>query len=242
MKAITFDIDWAPDWAIEMCADLCRKHEVKATFFVTHRSDILEDLRKDALFELGIHPNFLAGSTQGSDVREVIDYCLNVVPEASAMRTHALYQTSCLFKLIVNKYPAILADVSLFLPLHPGLQPTKLYFNENKKILRLPSFWEDDFFILDPNCRWQDFKSDKPGLKIYNSHPIHVALNTNTLEGYERLSFCCSPMPLYQLTRQDAFPFQNNKQGVQTFLKNLLRNNEKNDFFLISEIIKKGLE
>ena len=63
--ALTFDIDWAPDWAIDLTAGILREREVRATWFVTHESPAVDRLREDSeLFELGIHPNFLPGSTQ----------------------------------------------------------------------------------------------------------------------------------------------------------------------------------
>ena len=37
---MTFDIDWAPDASIELCLDLLDRHDVKATFFATHLTDL----------------------------------------------------------------------------------------------------------------------------------------------------------------------------------------------------------
>ena len=37
--ALTFDVDWAPEWAIEVALDACAGQP--ATFFVTHRSPAL---------------------------------------------------------------------------------------------------------------------------------------------------------------------------------------------------------
>ena len=43
-------------------------HDVRATFFVTHESPALQRLKdRPDLFELGIHPNFLPGSTHGHE-------------------------------------------------------------------------------------------------------------------------------------------------------------------------------
>lgn len=55
---LTFDIDWAHDTILEYTVDLLEKHEVAATFFVTHDTPVLNRLRDNPLFELGIHPNF----------------------------------------------------------------------------------------------------------------------------------------------------------------------------------------
>ena len=44
--ALTFDIDWAPDWAIESCVELCTRYDVPATFFVTHDTPVLDQIRE----------------------------------------------------------------------------------------------------------------------------------------------------------------------------------------------------
>ena len=41
---ITFDIDWAPDFTINYCLQILKKKNIKATFFATHRTDLLKNL------------------------------------------------------------------------------------------------------------------------------------------------------------------------------------------------------
>jgi hypothetical protein len=63
---LTLDIDWAPDAAIDFVAEILVSRGVKATWFVTHDSPGVRRLRaRPDLFELGIHPNFLPGSSHG---------------------------------------------------------------------------------------------------------------------------------------------------------------------------------
>lgn len=92
---LTLDIDWAPDFVIEQVARIMIENKVKATWFVTHESEAIERLREnDDLFELGIHPNMLSGSTHGKTEDEVLTHVKKIVPGAISMRTHGLYQTS----------------------------------------------------------------------------------------------------------------------------------------------------
>ena len=63
---LTFDIDWAHDDIIRDCVALVEDAGVKATFFITHESPIIDELRGNDLFELGIHPNF-NGILNGTD-------------------------------------------------------------------------------------------------------------------------------------------------------------------------------
>ena len=44
MYHITFDVEWSPDWSIIECADLLEKYNVKGTFFMTHKTKIIDYL------------------------------------------------------------------------------------------------------------------------------------------------------------------------------------------------------
>src|SRR4028119_935918 len=91
--AITLDVDWAPDFVIDSVAETLRRARVKCTWFVTHPSPAVDRLRRHPeLFELGVHPNFLPGSTQGATAADVLNYCRRLVPDARSMRTHSLVQ------------------------------------------------------------------------------------------------------------------------------------------------------
>ena len=99
--ALTIDIDWAPDFAIKKLADALIRHKVKCTWFVTHESPAIKELRNHSdLFELGIHPNFFPGSTHGNNEKEVLDYMVSIVPGAKTVRSHALLQSSRLLNLM----------------------------------------------------------------------------------------------------------------------------------------------
>ena len=96
---ITIDIDWAPDFMIDYCMQILLVAQVKATWFITHKSPMLDKLRQyPDLFELGIHPNFYPNSSHGESEEAIIGYCMDLVPEARSMRTHGLCQSSYLLK------------------------------------------------------------------------------------------------------------------------------------------------
>lgn len=141
---VTFDIDWAPDWAIGLCHELCRSAGVPATFYATHQCDALDALLADPMIEVGVHPNFLAGSSHGEDTLSVLDHCRKLVPDAASMRTHGLHQSTLMFSAVMDHCPSIIADASLFLPGHPYLQPTLLHLGRSRPLVRLPYWWEDD--------------------------------------------------------------------------------------------------
>jgi hypothetical protein len=92
---VTFDLDWAPDFVIDWLAKRLIEVGVRAAWFVTHHSPAIERLRAESdLFELGIHPNLHPGSTHGNDTSSVLKHCMEIVPEAGAIRTHGLVQST----------------------------------------------------------------------------------------------------------------------------------------------------
>jgi len=184
---ITIDVDWAPDFVIDFVADVLIEYQVKSTWFITHLSPAIEQLALlPDLFEFGIHPNFLNGSTQGKTPSEILDYCFKIVPRAKCMRTHSLVQSSPLLGEILQRTPVEI-DVSLFLPHVPNLQPFEYHAND-KSLLRVPYFWEDDYETGRPKPIWR-FSSlaSSEGLKVFDFHPIHVYLNSHNLDAYSQL-------------------------------------------------------
>jgi len=114
--AITFDIDWAPDWCIQLCYDLCKSVDCQATFFATHDSPVIHAIENDEMFEVGIHPNFAHGSTQGSNYDEILKYCTEMFPGAKSIRTYRLEQSTTLYMELSRTYPEIQNDVSILCP------------------------------------------------------------------------------------------------------------------------------
>ena len=184
---LTLDVDWAPDCVIDSVAEILITNKVKATWFITHESNAVQRLRENnELFELGIHPNMLNGSTHGKSEDEVLDHIKAIVPDAVSMRTHGLYQSSSFLTKAAKEY-GVLYDVSLFLPKTPYLQPHYIKF-DHSMLYRIPYFWEDDSEMFEDNPIWHisDYTQEK-GLKVFDFHPIHIALNTENFERYDAL-------------------------------------------------------
>ena len=185
---ITFDTDWAPDWVMHEVASILISNEVKSTWFVTHDTPFLSVIRDHPnLFEIGIHPNCLPGSTQGASQDEILTNLKEIVPEAISMRTHGLYQSSNFLIKAATMY-GIKIDASLFLPRMDYITP-HLFSWLNAKLYRVPFFWSDDVecFQTDPLFRLPQSKFAGAGIKIFNFHPIHILLNTARFETYEKL-------------------------------------------------------
>jgi len=185
---LTIDVDWAPDFAIDFVAEQLIARQVHATWFVTHMSPAVARLQRHPdYFELGIHPNFLAGSTHGDTPEKVVRHCRTLLPEASSMRTHALVQSTPLLRQVVAQ-TRITTDVSLFLPYTPNIRPVEFQWRTGA-LLRIPYFWADDFEMERRDSCWQLARllTLGQGLKVFAFHPIHVYLNSADIQLYEAL-------------------------------------------------------
>lgn len=185
---LSLDLDWAPDAAIDAVAQLLIERSVPATWLVTHASPAVDRLRDHAgLFELGIHPNFLPGSTHGSTTAEVLDHCMALVPDAVSMRTHALVQSTPILSEVLERTP-IRVDLSLFLPRAGAVEPVEYHWR-GRSLVRLPYVWEDDV-ELENGTLDAGFASilGAPGLKVFDFHPAHVFLNSSSMNAYRRVA------------------------------------------------------
>jgi Polysaccharide deacetylase len=217
---ITFDIDWAPDFMIDAVASLVNAKGVRATWFVTHACAAVERLRENSdLFELGIHPNFLPGSTHGHTPMEVLSHLLAIVPEAISVRSHAVVQSSPILELMINRTP-LMVDSTLFLPHVSHIHPIE-YEHFGGVLLRIPFFWSDDYEVGKKPPQWDLMPYlEVEGLKVFDFHPIHVYLNSDDERPYQKLKQ--ERVSLNEITPQMASPYIQNGRGAQTLLMNLL--------------------
>jgi hypothetical protein len=216
---LTFDVDWAPDFAIDAVAEELVTREIKATWMITHASPAIDRLREHPdLFELGIHPNFLPGSTQGGTAEEVLDHCMALVPEATTMRTHALVQSSPLLRTVIERTP-VRCDASLFLLEAPDVTPV-LFPASMGSMLRVPYVWEDDIEMLADEPTWSlERFLGRPGLQVLDFHPALVYLNAVDMAPYRRLT---EAGPLAETSVESAASLVQDGSGPRTFLAEVI--------------------
>lgn len=210
--SITFDVDWAKDAIIEDLINLVTQYNCKTTWFITHPSSLWNQLTNDThKFELGIHPNFLPNSTQGSSLEEIIDYLLKTVHKPYVFRMHSLHQSIPLLSKL-RDYSGIDIDSSLFLPETPYLMPLQ-HLTANSVLYRVPVFWADDYELLKRDFSFlEPGRIETPGIKVFLFHPIHIFLNTPNPAYYEQFK---NKKNLSPTDRYTGF-------GVRDILKNLL--------------------
>lgn len=119
---LTFDIDWCSDEVLSYTLDIVEKYDIKATFFVTHETKLLERMRNNPNIELGIHPNFnflLNGDyRQGGSVSEVVRYYKKFVSDAVSIRSHSLTQGGSIFPVFEDE--GFIYECNTFIPLQGG--------------------------------------------------------------------------------------------------------------------------
>jgi hypothetical protein len=217
---LTADQDWAPAWAT---TELCQKW-VEAgqhgTLFVTHQCASLASLRAAGAVELGWHPNFRSGSTHGATEAEVLGTLARLVPEAAGVRAHGLMTSTRLASEYARR--GLIYESSYLLEGAAGLAPVVNWDG----LVRLPIYWEDDVHMLHEKI----FRLDKPGLerpglKVFNFHPVHVALNSGSPHGYERLKALLerTGRPMAEATPEDRDACRGpGLRGVRDLLDDLL--------------------
>jgi hypothetical protein len=216
---LTFDIDWAPDFAIKSCLDLLEEAQIKATFFATHSTPLNDEIR-DLGHILGIHPNFLPNSSHGTTVSEIIETCLSIVPDAWCFRTHGLVQSTPLYSEIFRNFPQLKLDVSLLMHRSEMAGKCKWAF-DGVEADRILFNWEDD-----AEFHYKDFGLDDKlffgDLTVCNFHPIHIFLNSSDGQEYKNLKAKLSGMDFSKMKREEAANFVNIGGGSESHLKALL--------------------
>jgi hypothetical protein len=216
---LTFDVDWAPDWSVRETLDVLSAADVRATFFVTHVSPTVEEVAA-AGHEVGIHPNFQVGSTQGVDPIGVVGRLLEIVPDARVMRTHGLVQGSLLLRDVLKAFPQITYDMSILtyrFP-HTAWFGWKL---QDSQMRRINYTWEDDVAFYDDEQNWV-LHAPSSEVDILDFHPIHVSLNSADERNYERAKQVLGPRPLTELGRNEAWALRGSECGTADYLHAVL--------------------
>ena len=228
---ITMDMDWANDGVLSDTIALVEQLNIPVCFFVTNDTPLLPRLRKHPLFTLGIHPNFLPqlnGQTNKS-YKETIAEMLELVPEAKVIRCHALADATPI--LVTAKELGFKADMNLFIPFSSGIQLAP--FRHFTGLCRLPFFYEDDAWASEDDAAGPEKHLLSDGLKIFNFHPIHLYLNMEKMERYNRAK------PYYHdFESLSAFVNHGGEMGARDFLASLAEKAPQNDirFGKVSEL------
>ncbi len=214
MNLFTSDIDWAPEAVIEDTIKLFNKHNVKCTFFCTHESSVLDSIKQDNNFELGIHPNFLPlMNQQEGTIQKAIEKVLKIVPNAKGVRSHSLVQSTPLLQIF--KDYGLEYEANTLLPYNNYIEPCRLW---NGLVKVMHNFEDDIHFMYNNSFSDTKINNYSNKLNVFCIHPIHIYLNTDVEQTYNNAK-------MHYQNATELIKFRNtNKVGTRDLLIRLLEN------------------
>lgn len=230
---LTSDVDWASDDCIEDMAAAVGEFAIRPVFMATGKSKVLDRLLREDQIEVGLHPNFLPGSSHGTDVESVIDHVVGLYPDAATFRSHCFVDSSHISAAMIAR--GFRYDSNLCLYMQSNIVPLR----HSSGLVRLPVFWEDDDHWAWCNGEWNldavfaDFLA--PGLKIFNVHPFNFALNIPNGEAYR-----AAKRHIPTISREGMEQLRYQGPGTRSFVLELLRRlrTMKACFLTLSEVYR----
>jgi hypothetical protein len=220
-RILSFDIDWAIDEVIEDVLGIVTEANIKCTFFVTHQTVMIEKMRKYPNIELGIHPNFnpLIDNQPGAKTaQETIQDLLKIVPEAKVLRSHSMTHSARWLQLY--KQVGITHLSQYYMGEVETIQP----FKHVNGLIETPVYFADDGYIyVKDHQEWENKNIEallcpSEYIKVYNFHPIHISLNTDSFLFYNKTREFHSDFDKLQI-------IENKKNGIKIILKRLVNEN-----------------
>lgn len=211
---VTMDIDWASEACIADALDLIARRGIKPTCFATHDSSEIKARMSAGSIEVGLHPNFLSGSSHGESEIEVFSHLSDMYPGASGFRSHSFADSSRVTSTARDFGMTYDSNSCDFLA--TDLTPIWHWLG----LWRFPVFWEDDIHwsaLADWNLGPVAKALRAPGLKVLNVHPFNQALNIPSPEFYQANKSIAGTIDASELRglRYDGV-------GCRTFLEGLL--------------------
>lgn len=176
--ALTFDTDWVNEIAIEYVVNLLDKYDQRGTFFSTNKYQIF--LKKGFKHEIGLHPNFNNLLSKGdSNYEDIINNLHKIYPKAKGFRSHSLTSSSHIlnyFKSLSFEY-----DSNLYNP-----NPSKPYKDFSGLIRFSHNYVDHGHLIENKELSIENIRLSNSELNVLDFHPIHIFINTPTLEYYKK--------------------------------------------------------
>jgi len=184
---LTIDVEWAPEFVIEWMAERVKDAKISATWFATHDSKALKKLACDSSQEIGLHPNFFPGSTQGLGMEDVMVRLTRLYPNARGVRSHA-FLDSTRHHLHYSKLGLKYISNTIV-----WTESSKPFFLPWSSMWQIPISWEDDVACNFAKDISLDFlRKGKDAIWVLNFHPLYCYLN-------EKIA-----MPVYSKLKSDG--------------------------------------
>jgi len=187
-KILSLDIDWANDEVLEHTLNYIERANIKACFFVTHDTPLLQRIINNPLFEVGLHPNFndlIDAKNQPNTASQIIDNLLKIIPNTNVLRSHSMTTSGRWIGLFKQKGITHLSNYIQY-----GVEPI-VPFRQINNIVETPVYFADDGYVYLNDTKemmnldiGEVIKPNINGIKVYNFHPIHLFINTTSFADY----------------------------------------------------------
>ena len=228
----TSDIDWASESIIKYSHDILSGDDLKITYFITHSSPFLNELNASNKIDLLIHPNFLPNSSHGDSFKEVIDYCMNLVPNADGFRSHRYFEVNDIMDDFAKRGFRFVSNHCT--RCETNIKPLK----HRSGLLSIPIFLEDGgYLIMDPTLNFDNLipRLKSPGLKVINFHPAHMAFNTPNFAYTRSIKDSFSREIWGNLGLSQLQKLENREQlGVRKTIQQVIEFASSNDYKVLS--------
>ena len=228
----TSDIDWSSESIIKYSHDILSGDDLKLTYFITHSSPFLNELNASNKIDLLIHPNFLPNSSHGDSFKEVIDYCMNLVPNADGFRSHRYFEVNDIMDDFVKRGFRFVSNHCT--RCETNIKPLK----HRSGLLSIPIFLEDGgYLIMDPTLNFDNLipRLESPGLKVINFHPAHMAFNTPNFAYTRSIKDSFSREIWGNLGLSQLQKLENREQlGVRKTIQQVIEFASSNDYKVLS--------
>ena len=178
--SLSFDVDWATDEVLEDTIALLDAANVKATFFATHKTAVLERLDRGR-YEIGVHPNFnplLEGKAKpGTTFRDVLQESRDMYDDVVGMRSHGVVSSGTI--LYHAQEIGFTYESNMYVP-----APVPA-FRDYESLIRIAMYWSDYRELLVRTPYRADaliLPSECPAILAF--HPVHVFINSETPNRY----------------------------------------------------------
>lgn len=197
---LTADQDWAPEWAMQIFVETLQVLDCPLHLFRTNHSESLEGPRATPLITDGWHPNFKDGSSHGKSIDDVIETMQRLFPSRTSVRAHSFVESSETWLKLRTAGMEVESHGLTDLQDHLFIQQM------TSGLKRVLVYFEDDTYIPQDETQLNSERLlnglDRPGLKVLNFHPIHVAMNTPNMAFYvENREKAYSGAPIIQRER-----------------------------------------
>jgi hypothetical protein len=211
--AVTVDIDWACEAAIEIALIYFEARDIPVTIYTTHDSEIIR--AKIRSLEVGLHPYFSLDSSHGSHIEETVASVLGLPHNLKSYRCHK-FTLSNEIQLAMKRVGMLCSS-----NICTNLELINPFLNRFDT-LEFPIYMEDGGFLYNkhPLIITSLLRGHmmSEGLKTIVIHPMHLILNTPFWDYMANLKGKINRLKWINLTISDLETLKFKGRGIANFL------------------------